>query len=99
MRHVNTNLRSGAGRTADLTAAPNRDLNVVHPRADRHVRECHGVAGLDVELKEGVGGGWKRGEGAASVGRAQTKGKYWMRQMRKRKEQWLREGGTGESYC
>ena len=40
----------GAGRAGDLAALARLHLDVVHDRADRHRRERHGVARLDVGL-------------------------------------------------
>ena len=41
-------LRRGSGRARHLAAAAGLQLDVVHDRADRHARERHAVADLDV---------------------------------------------------
>src|SRR5207344_3578672 len=58
-------LRIGAGRTRDLAALADLELDVVDDGADRNVGERHGVAGLYVDIlagHPGVAGGkaWRR---------------------------------------
>ena len=43
-------LRVGAGRARELPALAELELDVVHDRADRHVRHRHRVAGLHVDM-------------------------------------------------
>ena len=46
-------LRIGAGGACDLSALARLQLNIVHNRANRHIFQRHGVAGLNVDLVAG----------------------------------------------